>query len=217
MHAFLFDLDGVLVDTAKYHYLAWRAVCNQLGFDLSLEDNEKLKGIDRVNSLKILLDLGGVKISQKEFEDWLVKKNDHYLSLIGKLNADDLFEGALPLFKELKKRRIKIALGSASKNARYILDKLQITSYFDFIVDGTMTTNGKPDPQVFLLGAKGCGVIPENCVVFEDAEAGIDAAITGNMKAVGIGDKGVLKEAYLIYQHIKDVNLEQVLGLFKSE
>ena len=214
MHAFLFDLDGVLVDTAKYHYQAWKAVCNELGFDLSHEENEKLKGIDRVTSLKILLNLGNVNLVQKEFEDWLVKKNNHYLTLIDNLNTDDLFEGALPLFKDLKKRGIKIGLGSASKNAKYILDKLDITSYFDFIVDGTMTTNGKPDPQVFLLGAKGCGVIPENCVVFEDAEAGIDAAITGNMKAVGIGDEKVLKEAYLIYPHIKDVDVDRVLGLF---
>ena len=214
MHAFLFDLDGVLVDTAKYHYKAWRAVCNQLGFDLSYEDNEKLKGIDRVTSLKILLDLGKVKLPQNEFEDWLVKKNEHYLELIGNLEPGDLFEGALPLFNQLKKREIKIGLGSASKNARYILDKMQITSYFDFIVDGEMTTNGKPDPQVFLLGAKGCGVKPEDCVVFEDAEAGVEAAICGNMKAIGIGDKRILKEAHLIYPHIKDVDMESVLKLF---
>ena len=216
MHAFLFDLDGVLVDTAKYHYQAWQAVCNQLGFDLSYEENEKLKGIDRVTSLKILLDLGNVKLPQNEFEDWLVKKNQHYLELIDGLTSDELFEGVLPLFKELKKLKIKIGLGSASKNARIILDKLQLTSYFDFIVDGTMTTHGKPDPQVFLLGAKGCGVKPENCAVFEDAEAGVEAAITGNMKAIGIGDKKILKEAHLIYPHIKDVDLESVLKLFKE-
>ena len=216
MHAFLFDLDGVLVDTAKYHYQAWQAVCNQLGFDLSYVENEKLKGIDRVTSLKILLDLGNVKLPQNEFEDWLVKKNQHYLELIDGLTSDELFEGVLPLFKELKKLKIKIGLGSASKNARIILDKLQLTSYFDFIVDGTMTTHGKPDPQVFLLGAKGCGVKPENCAVFEDAEAGVEAAITGNMKAIGIGDKKILKEAHLIYPHIKDVDLESVLKLFKE-
>ena len=216
MQAFLFDLDGVLVDTAKYHFQAWREVCNQLGFDLSYEENEMLKGIDRVTSLNILLDLGKVKLPQKEFEDWLVKKNEHYLSLIGDLTQDDLYEGVLPLFKELKKRGIKIGLGSASKNARYILNKLEITSYFDFIVDGTMTTHGKPDPQVFLLGAKGCGVKPENCAVFEDAEAGVEAAICGNMKAIGIGDKKILNEAHLIYPQIKDVDLESVLKLFKE-
>jgi beta-phosphoglucomutase len=216
MYAFLFDLDGVLVDTAKYHYLAWRAVCNQLGFDLSYEENEKLKGIDRVTSLNILLNLGKVKITQNEFEEWLLKKNQHYLNLIGNLAPEDLFEGALSLFKELKKRGIKIGLGSASKNARYILDKLQITSYFDYIVEGTMTTRGKPDPQVFLIGAKGCNVNPENCAVFEDAEAGVEAAITGNMKAIGIGDKKILKDANLVYPHIKDVDLESVLRLFRE-
>ena len=216
MHAFLFDLDGVLVDTAKYHYQAWKVVCNQLGFDLSYEENEMLKGIDRVTSLKLLLDLGKVKLSQKEFEDWLVKKNENYLPMIDGLTPDDLYEGVLSLFKELKKREIKIGLGSASKNARFILDKLQLTSYFDFIVDGTMTTNGKPDPQVFLLGAKGCGVNPENCAVFEDAEAGVEAAICGNMKAIGIGDEKILNEAHLIYPHLKDVEVEKVLGLFRE-
>jgi len=217
MYAFLFDLDGVLVDTAKYHYLAWKSVCTNLGFDLSREDNEKLKGIDRITSLKILLKLGNVTIPQKEFEALLVAKNQHYLELIENLTPDDLFEGVLALFKDLQKRNIKIGLGSASRNARYILDKLDVTSYFNYIVDGNMTTNGKPDPQVFLLGAKGCGVEPENCVVFEDAEAGIKAAFTGNMKSVGIGDKNVLKEAYLVYPHIKDVEVEQVLRLFGGE
>ena len=216
MQAFLFDLDGVLVDTAKYHYQAWKVVCNQLGFDLSYEENEMLKGIDRVTSLKLLLDHGKVKLPQKEFEDWLVNKNEHYLTMIGDLTQDDLYVGVLPLFKELKKRKIKIGLGSASKNARYILDKLEITSYFDYIVDGTMTTHGKPDPQVFLLGANGCNVNPEDCAVFEDAEAGVEAAITGNMKAIGIGEEKILNEAHLIYPHIKDVELDKVLGLFRD-
>jgi beta-phosphoglucomutase len=214
MYAFLFDLDGVLVDTAKYHYLAWRELCNQLGFDFSENENEKLKGIDRPTSLKILLKLGNVKLNDDEFEQWLVKKNDHYLKLIDNLTPSDLFEGALPLFNELRKQNIKIGLGSASKNAKHILDKLQITDYFDVIVDGTMVVNGKPDPEVFLLGAAGCGVKPENCAVLEDAEAGIEAAIAGNMKAIGIGDKTVLKKADLIYPHIKDVDVEEVLGLF---
>jgi len=214
MHAFLFDLDGVLVDTAKYHYLAWRELCLQLGFDFSEKENEKLKGIDRPTSLKILLKLGNVTLSESEFESWLVKKNEHYLTLIDNLTPDDLFEGALPLFKELKKRNIKIGLGSASKNAKHILEKLQITSYFDIIVDGAMVSRGKPNPEVFLIGAKGCGVKQENCAVFEDAEAGIEAALAGKMKAVGIGDKAVLKEADLNYSYIREAKVEEVLGLF---
>jgi len=216
MQAFLFDLDGVLLDTAKYHYQAWRAICNQLGFDLSYEENEMLKGIDRVTSLKLLLDLGKVQLPQIEFEALLIQKNEHYLKLIEDLTPDDLYEGVLPFFNEMKNKKIKIGLGSASKNARFILDKIEITSYFDYIVDGTMTTHGKPDPQVFLLGAKGCGVNPENCAVFEDAEAGVEAAITGNMKAIGIGEEKILNEAHLVYPHIKDVDLESVLKLFEE-
>jgi beta-phosphoglucomutase len=185
-----------------------------LGFDFSETENEKLKGIDRPTSLIILLKLGNVTLSESEFEHWLVKKNEHYLKLIDNLTPEDLFPGALPLFNELKKRNIKIGLGSASKNAKHILDKLQITDYFDIIVDGAMVSNGKPNPEVFLLGAKECGVKPENCAVFEDAEAGIEAAIAGNMKAIGIGDEKILNEASLVYPQIKDVELDKVLGLF---
>jgi beta-phosphoglucomutase len=214
MKAFLFDLDGVLVDTAYFHYLAWSKICKDIGFSFSEKDNEKLKGIDRRNSLRILLKMGNKKLSETDFDKYLIKKNEVYLDMIEELNRDALFNGVIPLFEELKQKNIKIGLGSASKNALLILDKLNITNYFDAIVDGNMTTQGKPDPQVFLLNATKLGVNVENCAVLEDSKAGIDAAITANMKAIGIGSNTSIKHADLIYKNIESINLVDVLELF---
>jgi len=214
MKAFLFDLDGVLVDTAHYHYLAWKEVCDALGIEFTKSDNEKLKGIDRRNSLRILLKLGNKELPLEEFDQWLVKKNEIYINMINNLDDQAAFDGVVPLFKQLKEKGIKIGLGSASKNAKMILDKLNITSYFDAIVDGNMTTLGKPDPQVFLLNADKLNVDVKNCVVLEDAEAGIDAAITANMKVVGIGEDPSIQHADLVFPSIADIDLNQVLELF---
>lgn len=216
MKAFLFDLDGVLVDTAHYHFLAWKQVCDSLGIEFTLHDNEKLKGIDRRNSLRILLKLGGKELSPAEFDKWLVKKNDIYLDMIKKLGPQDLFPGVLKLFNALKENNIKIGLGSASKNAKVILDKLEISQYFDAIVDGNMTTLGKPDPQVFLLNADKLGVEVENCTVLEDSEAGVDAAITANMKVVGIGSDPSIQHADLVYKNIEEIELDKVLSLYEN-
>jgi beta-phosphoglucomutase len=215
MIVFLFDLDGVLVDTAQFHFLAWRATCRNLGFDLSEQQNERLKGIDRRTSLRILLDVGNKTIDEERFESELVLKNERYLKLIDQLTPDDLFPGVISLFDSLKARKIKIGLGSASKNAKLILKKLEITPYFDAIIDGTQVVNGKPDPEVFLKGAQACGAEPEQCIVFEDAAAGIEAAKKGRMGAVGIGDSRILNQADLIYQDLAAVDLEQVLTILK--
>lgn len=214
MKAFLFDLDGVLVDTAHYHYLAWKEVCDSLGITFTPKDNEKLKGIDRRNSLRILLKLGNLDLKPDEFDSWLVKKNNIYTEMIEKLGPKDLYPGVLDLFRSLKEKNIKIGLGSASKNAKMILDKLEISDFFDVIVDGNMTTLGKPDPQVFLLNADRLGVNVNNCAVIEDSEAGIDAAITANMKAIGIGDDPSIQHADQVYKNIGDLDLEKVLLLY---
>lgn len=216
MKAFLFDLDGVLVDTAHYHFLAWKQVCDELGIAFTKNDNEKLKGIDRRNSLRILLKLGNTSLSPEDFDHWLKKKNEIYMHMIEGLSAKDLFPGVLPLFKALKEKGIKIGLGSASKNAKVILDKLEIGPYFDAIIDGNMTTLGKPDPQVFLLNADKLGVDVEDCTVFEDSEAGVDAAITANMKVIGIGNDPSIQHADLVYENIENVDLEKVLSLSES-
>lgn len=215
MPAFLFDLDGVLVDTAKYHFLAWREVCRQLGFDLTHQQNEKLKGIDRKTSLSILLEMGGVTLDEKAFNHWLIAKNTHYLKLIEQLKPSDVFVGVISLFKQLQEKNIKIGLGSASKNARLILDKLDITSQFDAIIDGNLTTHGKPNPEVFLKGAEACDTLPGECIVFEDAEAGIEAAKNGGMKAVAIGDETQFELADKVYPHISKVDLDDVLLLLE--
>jgi beta-phosphoglucomutase len=216
MKAFLFDLDGVLVDTAHYHFLAWKEVCDNLGIAFTQHDNEKLKGIDRRNSLRILLKMGNMKLSPEDFDNWLVKKNKIYTEMIEKLGPNDLFPGVLDLFRSLKEKNIKIGLGSASKNARMIIDKLEINEYFDSIVDGNMTTLGKPDPQVFLLNADKLGVSVNNCAVIEDSEAGIDAAITANMKAIGIGDDPSIQHADLVFKNISELDLEKVLTLYDN-
>ena len=216
MKAFIFDLDGVLVDTARHHFLAWSEVCKALHIPFSEKENEKLKGIDRRSSLKIILKLGNVTLNEEDFEFWLKKKNDIYTDMIENLNRNDVFEGVIPLFEALKKRNIKIGLGSASKNAKIILKKLEIANYFDAIVDGHMTTLGKPDPQVFLLNADKMGVSVEKCTVFEDAEAGVDAAITANMKVVGIGSDPSIKHADIVFNSIDSVDLDKVLALYNS-
>ncbi len=214
MKAFIFDLDGVLVDTAHYHFLAWGKICEELGIEFDEKDNEKLKGIDRRNSLRLLLKLGNKEIDSDRFDALLVKKNEIYLEMISSLSPDDLFEGVKDLFDALQAKGIKIGLGSASKNAKLILEKLGITHYFESIVDGNMTTKGKPDPQVFQLNADKLDVEAVNCAVIEDSEAGIDAAITANMKAIGIGGDPSLSHADILFTEMKDFDLDKVLALF---
>ncbi|MBP6713271.1 MAG: beta-phosphoglucomutase [Leptotrichiaceae bacterium] len=205
IEACLFDLDGVIVDTAKYHYLAWKRLANDLGFDFTEEQNEKLKGVSRVKSLEILLEIGELSLNSKDQEELAEKKNNWYIENISKIDESELLPGALDFIKNLKKSNIKVVLGSASKNAVMILDKTGITKYFDAIIDGNKVSKAKPDPEVFILGAKEVGVKPENCLVFEDAEAGVEAAVKGKMKVVGIGSDN-LKEANLIVSGLKEMN-----------
>lgn len=207
--ACLFDLDGVIVDTAKFHYLAWRRLCNEMGFDFTEEDNEQLKGVSRVASLEILLKLGGVEKTQAEKDEMCVKKNDWYLEYVEKMDSSEVLPGVLEFLADLKKEGIRIALGSASKNARPILEKIGVIDEFDAIVDGTHVEKAKPDPEVFLLGAEKLGVKPEECIVFEDAAAGIEAAKAGGMQCVGIGAQDVLGKA--------DIVISNTTGLIWSQ
>ena len=195
VQACLFDLDGVIVDTAKYHYLAWRQLANQLGFDLTLEQNELLKGISRMESLEIVLEIGGVKLDEEEKLKLAAEKNVRYLELCKQITPDDALPGVRDFLDELRANAIKVGLGSASKNAGIILTNLDMLSYFDTIVDGNRVTKGKPDPQVFLMGAGDLAVSPEFCIVFEDAVAGIQSAKAAGMIGVGIGEASILTEA----------------------
>ncbi|WP_424002936.1 beta-phosphoglucomutase [Maribacter sp. IgM3_T14_3] len=192
---FIFDLDGVIVDTAKYHYLAWRKLANELGFEFTKEQNELFKGVSRKRCLEILLDIGNITATQDQFDTWMVEKNVDYLAYIEKMDSSEILPDVTRVLQYLKNKNIPIALGSASKNARPILEKVDLLPYFDSIVDGNSVTKAKPDPEVFLIAADNLGVSANSCVVFEDAVAGIQAANAANMVSIGIGDAEILNEA----------------------
>ena len=198
MQAALFDLDGVIVDTAKFHYLAWRELANGLGFDLSEAQNEQLKGISRMESLDIILGFGGVALEPEEKLRLATIKNTRYVEMIKEIDASEILRGAKEYLLALRARGVKIALGSASKNAEIILHNLGVRELFDVVIDGTKISKSKPDPEVFLLGAKGVGVAPAACVVYEDAAAGVAAAKAGGMYAVGIGQAENLPGADIV-------------------
>ncbi|HKK37924.1 MAG TPA: beta-phosphoglucomutase [Cryomorphaceae bacterium] len=206
--ACLFDLDGVIVDTAKFHYLAWKRLCNELGFEFTEEDNESLKGISRAESLNILLKKGGVKASEKKKEELMARKNGWYLAYIEEMRAEDALPGALDFLKAVRESGRKTALGSSSKNAFKILEALNIVELFDAVIDGTKVSKGKPDPQTFLLGAEALKVHPSGCVVFEDALAGVEAALAGGMYIVGVGDEKILHRANLVIPGFENVGIE---------
>ncbi|MCJ8008581.1 beta-phosphoglucomutase [Lederbergia wuyishanensis] len=207
----IFDLDGVLVDTAKYHYLAWKELAGKLGFEFTIEHNEMLKGVSRMTSLDILLEVGNMKdaFSEEEKVKMATEKNNQYVEYISNIDESEILEGALSLLQELKQKGIKIALGSASKNAQIILKNVGLESYFDVIVDGNSVSKAKPDPEVFTLGAKTLGVPYEECVVFEDSQAGLEAAKIVGMLAVGVGQKKDLTNADVVYSTLKDFNIEK--------
>jgi beta-phosphoglucomutase len=198
--AFIFDLDGVIVDTAKYHYLAWKKIATGLGIEFTHEHNELLKGVSRVRSLDIILGLGNVDASQEQKDQWLIQKNEDYLSYLVDMDQSEILPGVMTVLEFLKANHQPIALGSASKNARPILEKTGILSYFDAIVDGNDVSNAKPDPEVFLQAAQKLGISNENSIVFEDSVAGIQAANIAHMTSIGIGEASILNEAKYNFQ-----------------
>ncbi|MCG9791536.1 beta-phosphoglucomutase [Flavobacterium algicola] len=204
--AFIFDLDGVIVDTAKYHFLAWKKIADQLGINFTHEHNELLKGVSRIRSLDIILELGEVKATQEDKEKWLIQKNEDYLLCLVDMDQSEILPGVLPILHYLKTINQPIALGSASKNARPILEKTGILSYFDAIVDGNDVTNAKPDPEVFLIAAQKLNSTPENSVVFEDSIAGIQAANIGKIISVGIGEEKTLHEAKYVFKDFTHID-----------
>jgi len=211
--ACIFDLDGVIVDTAVYHYKAWRRLANQLGFDFTEEQNEELKGISRIESLKIILNWGGVTKSDDELQELATLKNNWYVEMISKMTPKEILPGAHEFLILVKENQYLTALGSASKNSEMILNQIGLTDLFDALVDGNKVTKSKPNPEVFLVGAKELNVAPDECVVFEDAIAGVQAAKAGGMKAVGIGKAAVLKEADLVVAGLFEMTLEKLQNL----
>lgn len=213
---FIFDLDGVIVDTAKYHYLAWQKLAQQLGIDFTPEHNEELKGVSRVRSLEIILALGNITATQEEKDLWLKQKNDEYLSYLVTMDESEVLPGVLPVLDYLKQQNQKIVLGSASKNAKPILEKSKVIDYFDAVVDGNDVSNAKPDPEVFLQGAKKVYSPPEKCIVFEDSVAGIQAANIAGMTSVGIGNQEILQEAHFVFPDFTYIDLNFIENLINN-
>ena len=211
--ACIFDLDGVIVDTAVYHYRAWKRLANELGFDFTEEDNEKLKGISRVKSLELILGWGGIEKTEAEQEELASRKNKWYVEMIQSMRPDEILPGAKEFLQEVKAAGLKTALGSASKNSGLILERTGLLPLFDVLVDGNHVSASKPDPQVFLKGAEGLGIDPANCVVFEDAVAGVEAAIAAGMKVVGIGSAEVLNNADLVVRGLFEIHVPQLNNL----
>jgi beta-phosphoglucomutase len=211
----LFDLDGVLVDTAVYHYQAWKDLANSLGFDFTEAQNEHLKGINRMRSLEMILEWGGVQKTASEMEVLATTKNEAYVKMISKMTENEVLPGSLQLLQDLKAAGIKIALGSASKNSGLILQRTGLAPLFDAIVDGNHVGTSKPDPEVFLKGAELLGVDPQHCVVFEDAQAGVQAGKAGNMKVVGIGEAANLIGADVVKKDLSEISVEEIVALIK--
>lgn len=213
IEACIFDLDGVIVDTARYHYLAWRRLANQLGFDFTEEQNEHLKGVSRTRSLEILLEIGGRSVDEATFDALAAQKNAWYVESIQRMDAAEILPGAQEFLEALRHAGVKTALGSASKNAGLILRNIGLIGHLDSVIDGTHTTKAKPDPEVFLLGAQALGTPPAHCVVFEDAAAGIEAAKAAGMRTVGIGRPENLGQADLVISGLHEMSIQRLHSL----
>ena len=213
IRACIFDLDGVIVDTASHHFVAWQNLAEELGVPFSAEDNEALKGVSRVDSLEYILRKGGLVLDPATKVQLMDRKNAHYLELASKTSPSDALPGVVELIHELRSQGIKVALGSSSKNAEMILTRLTLLDAFDTLVDGNHITLSKPDPEVFLMGAKALGLAPEECLVFEDAQSGIDAANAGGFPVVGIGNQGSLTGAAAVIAGFENKSWHDVLAL----
>lgn len=208
--ACLFDLDGVIVDTAVYHFQAWRRLANELGFDFTEHQNEQLKGISRMESLELILQWGNVTLTEEEKIEWATRKNAWYLDLVKQMTPKEVLKGVPEFLTNLRENNIKIALGSASKNSKLILERINMLDYFDAIIDGNNITKGKPDPQVFLMGAEATHCKPEECVVFEDAVAGVQAGKAGGMKVIGVGSADILTEADFVIAGFEEMTIDRL-------
>ena len=214
--AFIFDLDGVIVDTAKFHFLAWKKLADNLNINFTHEINEQLKGVSRVRSLEIILSQGNVQASQEDKNNWLVQKNEDYLAFVHQMDKSEILPRVEEVLQFLKTNNQYLVLGSASKNARPILEKVNILHYFDALVDGNDVTNAKPDPEVFLQGANQVRVAYKDAIVFEDSVAGIQAANLAGMTSVGIGEKEVLHESDFCFRDFTEMSNDFIMQLINK-
>lgn len=218
LKAVIFDLDGVITDSARYHYLAWKELADELGIAFDEEYNEKLKGVSRMESLELILMNGNAcdKYTPEEKEAMATKKNDNYKELIKQITPDDILPGILPFLKELKAKGIRIALASVSKNAPFIINQLQLNDYFDYIADAAAVPNAKPFPDIFLAGRDEFGFKSEECIGVEDAKTGIEAIHRAGMKAIGVGTPDQMTEADFLTTTDK-LELAEILKIFDME
>lgn len=218
IEAFIFDLDGVITDTAKFHYLAWKELGLKIDIEIDEEFNESLKGISRMESLERILIKGNKQneFTLKEKEDLANDKNKYYVELIKHISPKDILPGIENLLKEIKLNNIKIGLASASKNATMVLNNLGLNSYFDFIADAAKCKNSKPNPEIFIMAANGLGVDPLNSIGIEDAMAGIDAINSANMYSVGVGDKDSLNKANIVFENTQTIDFNQIVNSYKA-
>jgi len=217
---FIFDLDGVIVDTAKYHFLAWKKLANSIGIDFTEHQNEQLKGVSRIESLKKILKWGDITLSEADFNRLMADKNTNYLSYIATMDESEILPGVIKAFQFLIDKKQPIALGSASQNSVEILNKVNLLNRFDALIDGNAVTKAKPDPEVFLKAAQSIHFSPEKCIVFEDSVAGIQAANRANMISIGIGEASILNEADVVFKDFTEIStdfMEKLLSVTKSE
>ena len=211
--AFIFDLDGVITETSEYHYMAWKTVCKKIGYDLTRKKNEELKGVNRNKCLDMIMEWGNIRLSEKEIESLLEAKNNIYKDYIKDLNENDVCEGVLNFINDAIKNNIKIALYSASRNAKRILCQLKIIDLFTVIIDGNNVSNAKPDPEGFKIAADLTKTNTKDCVVFEDSISGIEGANKLNMYTVGIGSRDVLKNADVVYKGFKNLKIKDIINV----
>jgi beta-phosphoglucomutase len=216
LKACIFDLDGVIVDTAKYHFMAWKRLAERLKINFTEEDNERLKGVSRMDSLEIILEIGGLKMGREQKEKFATLKNKWYVNLISKMTPDEILPGSIEFITELKKAGIKTAIGSASRNTPLILRRVGIEKLFDAVADGNAVHNAKPDPEVFLVAAAMLKTEPANCIVFEDAVAGVRAALNAGMVCIGTGSGKILAEAHAVVPGLNMMNLKKLRDIEKA-
>jgi len=214
--ACIFDLDGVIVDTAVYHFLAWKRLADQLGIPFTKENNERLKGVSRMASLEIILEIGGRKLNDNRKQEYATLKNNWYIDYISKMTSDEILPGSLRFINELRDVNVRVAIGSASKNTPLILKQVGILELFDAVADGNNVRNAKPDPEVFYKAASMLGIKPENCVVFEDAIAGVQAALNAGMMCIGVGSANILTKAHFVVSGLNEMNIEKLLTIEKD-
>nr|WP_298927743.1 beta-phosphoglucomutase [uncultured Allomuricauda sp.] len=213
---FIFDLDGVITDTAESHYKAWKKLSDDMGWNFDHEVNDKLRGISRMDSIQVILDHNNTTLDEKTLATLATKKNDIYVTSLETMTPDDYLPGAKELLTHLRTEGFSVALGSASKNAIKVLQQLNASGYFDVIGDGNSVSKSKPEPDIFLYGAEKLNLQPEECIVFEDAESGIDAAKAGGFHSVGIGPKDRVGHADLCFDTMAEATLFEIKSYFKD-